>query len=235
MSKISEIFYSLQGEGAYLGVPSVFVRFSGCNLRCTWCDTPFASWEAEGDDKELFEILENIKKFPDFAHVVLTGGEPMLFPVIVELIDVLKEMGRTVTIETAGTIYRETKADLISISPKLSHSTPDKTEYPKEAELHEKMRLKPSALEKFAADEEAGKNSVQLKIVLRDESDWKEIEDVRVHFPNLARENVSIMPECRSKDEMDILLPRLARLCMYKGFRLTSRLQVQIWGDKRGV
>ena len=159
----------------------------------------------------------------------------MLFPVIVELIEVLKEMGRTVTIETAGTVYRKTKADLISISPKLSHSTHDKKQFPKEAELHEKMRLKASALEKFAADEVAGVNSVQLKIVLRDESDWKEIEGVRVHFPKLARENISIMPECRSKDEMDILLPRLARLCMYKGFRLTSRLQVQIWGDKRGV
>ena len=72
--KIAEIFYSLQGEGTLAGVPSVFIRVSGCNLRCTWCDTPYASWNPQGTDLPLSAILEEVGKHPA-RHVVLTGGE----------------------------------------------------------------------------------------------------------------------------------------------------------------
>src|SRR3954467_1139772 len=83
--KISEIFYSIQGEGKLLGIPSVFVRVSGCNLRCTWCDTPYASWDAGNPnacDRDLCtqEILNEIHNLaPNATHIVLTGGEPMMF------------------------------------------------------------------------------------------------------------------------------------------------------------
>src|ERR1700688_359369 len=73
--KIAEIFYSIQGEGSLIGVPSVFVRTSGCNLRCVWCDTPYTSWKPEGDERSLDEILEQVTAFPA-RHVVVTGGEP---------------------------------------------------------------------------------------------------------------------------------------------------------------
>src|SRR5690349_23450018 len=98
--KIAEIFHSLQGEGSLVGVPSVFVRTSGCNLRCTWCDTPYTSWHPEGDDWSVERILEAVQGF-GAAHVVVTGGEPMMAPAIVPLTAALREMGLHITIETA--------------------------------------------------------------------------------------------------------------------------------------
>ena len=70
--KISELFHSIQGEGKLTGVPSVFVRASGCNLRCTWCDTPYASWKPEGDDVPVSEIVRRVSEFKT-QHVVVTG------------------------------------------------------------------------------------------------------------------------------------------------------------------
>ena len=80
--KLSELFYSIQGEGKLVGVPSVFVRASGCNLRCVWCDTPYASWEPEGAEMSVDEIVSRVRHF-GADHVVLTGGEPMIMMDIV--------------------------------------------------------------------------------------------------------------------------------------------------------
>ena len=77
--KIAELFYSIQGEGLLLGVPSIFVRTTGCNLRCHYCDTPFTSWHPEGEEMSLAQILDAVKQYPA-RHVVITGGEPMLLP-----------------------------------------------------------------------------------------------------------------------------------------------------------
>ena len=76
---ISEIFYSLQGEGELTGVPSVFVRTSGCNLRCHWCDTPFTSWEPVGEQRSVAEVAAAVASLGR-QHVVITGGEPLLLP-----------------------------------------------------------------------------------------------------------------------------------------------------------
>src|SRR5450432_1848314 len=122
---ISEIFYSLQGEGELTGVPSVFVRTSGCNLRCNWCDTPYASWNPEGETISVSEILARIQNYPTH-HVVLTGGEPMIAKEMPELAAAIEELGHHITIETAGTIAPNGVAcDLASLSPKLKNSTPD--------------------------------------------------------------------------------------------------------------
>ena len=75
--KIAEIFYSVQGEGKLAGVPSVFVRTSGCNLRCVWCDTPYASWNPIGDEMPVAEIVSRVLRF-GARHVVITGGELMI-------------------------------------------------------------------------------------------------------------------------------------------------------------
>src|SRR5690348_5579341 len=77
--KIAELFYSIQGEGSLVGVPSVFVRTSGCNLRCRWCDTPYTSWQPEGTDWTIERILDEVNAYPA-RHVVVTGGEPMIAP-----------------------------------------------------------------------------------------------------------------------------------------------------------
>src|SRR5436189_374600 len=101
--RLAEIFHSIQGEGKFSGVPSVFIRTSGCNLRCTWCDTPYASWNPEGGELEVTAILEKVRAF-GARHVVVTGGEPMVARGIHELLAALREDGRRITIETAATI-----------------------------------------------------------------------------------------------------------------------------------
>ena len=100
---ISEIFYSLQGEGMLAGVPSVFVRTSGCNLRCNWCDTPYASWNPEGTPKTVAQIVAEIESHPA-RHVVLTGGEPMIAKDVRLLAAAIKDLGHHLTIETAATV-----------------------------------------------------------------------------------------------------------------------------------
>ena len=123
MIRISEIFYSVQGEGILAGVPSVFVRVSGCNLRCSWCDTPYASWNPEGQERSVESIVETVRGFgADYA--VITGGEPMIFPDVVALSHGLTSSGMHITIETAGTVFQPVACDLMSISPKLGNSTP---------------------------------------------------------------------------------------------------------------
>jgi 7-carboxy-7-deazaguanine synthase len=147
---ISEIFYSIQGEGELTGVPSVFVRTSGCNLRCRWCDTKYASWEPEGRDMSLPDIVLEVTKFPA-AHVVLTGGEPMVAKGIRELAKYLRAAGKHITIETAGTVAPNGIAcDLASLSPKLAHSTPKLGEIEDGwRERHENTRLRPDVLREW--------------------------------------------------------------------------------------
>ena len=126
---ISEIFYSIQGGGKYTGHPSVFIRTSGCNLRCSWCDTPYASWYPEGDQMTIQEIIDKIinEKWGDVRHVVITGGEPMIQKEMPQLVDRLKACGNFITIETAGTVWNEyVRPNLWSISPKGNNSIPDK-------------------------------------------------------------------------------------------------------------
>ena len=121
---ISEIFYSLQGEGALSGVPSVFVRTSGCNLRCAWCDTPYASWNPEGTTMRVDNIVAAVQSHRTARHVVLTGGEPMIAKEIRELAAALKELGYHITIETAATVAPEAVAcDLASIRRRRGRST----------------------------------------------------------------------------------------------------------------
>src|SRR5579875_4076192 len=97
LMKISEIFYSIQGEGMLLGVPSVFVRTSGCNLRCTWCDTPYTSWNPEGEQFTVKQVVEKVAQFPA-SHVVVTGGEPMIAPEIGALTSALHDRQMHITI-----------------------------------------------------------------------------------------------------------------------------------------
>src|ERR1051325_4341762 len=121
--RVAEIFHSIQGEGRLAGVPSVFIRTSGCNLRCVWCDTPYTSWEPEGEEKSLDDIIVEAKSYPT-RHAVLTGGEPLIAPEIEALSERLKAENFHITIETAATVFKPVRCDLMSLSPKLANSTP---------------------------------------------------------------------------------------------------------------
>src|SRR5689334_23048377 len=114
--KVAEIFCSIQGEGLLAGVPSVFVRTSGCNLRCHWCDSDYTSWRVEGEDLSVDEVLDRVAAFP-VRHAVVTGGEPMIAPDIQELCAALRQRGYSITIETAATVFKPVECDLASLSP----------------------------------------------------------------------------------------------------------------------
>src|SRR5579872_1902575 len=143
--RIAEIYRSLQGEGRLTGVESIFVRASGCNLRCRYCDTPYASWTPEGDHLSVEEILAQIDAAAIGSaepprHVVITGGEPMLFAELVPFCAELRRRAMHVTIETAGTRYQPVECDLMAVSPKLSNSTPCADEAPEWIDRHERTR-----------------------------------------------------------------------------------------------
>ena len=118
---ISETFTSRQGEGVLTGTPSFFIRTTGCNLRCWFCDTPYASWEPKGTHTSVEQLVDQAKQ-SGVQHVVLTGGEPLLSRFVAPLASRLRKEGFHLTIETAGTVDRAVEADLMSISPKFSSS-----------------------------------------------------------------------------------------------------------------
>ena len=123
--RISEIFHSLQGEGILAGVPSVFVRTSGCNLRCWYCDTPYTSWAPEGVEMSVAAVAEAVLRHRT-RHVVVTGGEPLLAPDLPELLARLADAGRHITVETAATVFRPIHCDLASLAqnfPTVRHAT----------------------------------------------------------------------------------------------------------------
>lgn len=227
--RIAETFASIQGEGIWAGIPSTFVRVSGCNLRCVWCDTPYASWSPEGPTVTVADLVVQVERY-GVRHVVLTGGEPMLFDPIEDLAGRLHEAGHKITIETAGTVYRELPCDLMSISPKLANSTP-----PPDsgwAERHEKTRLDREPLRKLL-----GRYDCQLKFVVDPDKgdDLGEIEELLKGLPPVEPDRVLIMPEGTDSETLHRRQRALVEPCMQRGWRLTPRLHVDLFGNKRGT
>ena len=224
------MFYSIQGEGKLAGLPSVFVRASGCNLRCTWCDTPYASWSPEGDDVSADQIMERVREHPA-RHVVLTGGEPMIMPDIGALSAALKAAGYHVTIETAATVYQPVELDLASLSPKLANSTPHDREGGRFARAHEQNRLNIPVIQRFI-DESP---DFQLKFVVARESDFQEIETILSQLHNWQPQDVLLMPEGIDVSVLDQRAGWVAELCKTKGFRFCPRLHIALYGNQRGT
>ena len=226
--KISEVFYSLQGEGSLVGVPSVFVRTSGCNLRCVWCDTPYTSWAPEGEDWSIGRILETVDPF-HATHVVVTGGEPMLAPQIGELTNQLRRRGLHITIETAGTVNTPVDCDLMSISPKLKNSTPISRVGGRWAQQHDRLRWQPNVMKELIAT-----YPYQLKFVIADPQDLAEVDQMR-EVLEAPRSQVLLMPEGSTAETIRQRALWLAEVCKEHGYRFSPRLHVDLWGDKRGV
>ncbi len=228
--RISEIFHSIQGEGKLAGVPSVFVRASGCNLRCHWCDTPYASWDAQGAERSVPEIVAEVGRF-GCRHVVVTGGEPLIFPDVVALCRDLRDDGHHITVETAATIHRELAVDLASLSPKLSNSTPRQREGGRFADAHEAARLNIPVIQAFID----GAADFQLKFVVSDESDLPEIHAILATLRGVESSDVLLMPEGTDAATLDARAPRIAEICKQTGFRFCPRLHVALYGNRRGT
>lgn len=228
---ISEIFHSLQGEGELAGVPSVFVRTSGCNLRCNWCDTPYASWRPEGTQLTVEEILAEVERHPA-RHVVLTGGEPMVAPEIHELAFQLQERSYHITIETAATVRPNGIAcDLASLSPKLAHSAPDARLDETWRKKHEELRWQPEIVAEWIA-----LGAYQLKFVVGAEADVAEVETMIAETGcAVPTHKVLLMPEGVTIEALRARAGWLAELCKMRGYRYAPRLQIELYGNKRGT
>jgi 7-carboxy-7-deazaguanine synthase len=228
--RISEIFHSIQGEGLLAGVPSIFIRTSGCNLRCDWCDTPYASWKPEGPEMSVSEILKKVSAW-SCNHIVVTGGEPMIALDLAELADALKKQGKHITIETAGTILPNgIPCDLASISPKLSNSTPSPERDPAWAKKHEATRLQPEVISEWIR-----KYPFQLKFVVSTENDLAEIKNLLSRLPPVPLDRILLMPEGIDVKALAARSPWLVEICKREGFRFCPRLHIELFGHTRGT
>jgi 7-carboxy-7-deazaguanine synthase len=227
--KIAEIYRSVQGEGFLTGTESSFVRASGCNLRCSYCDTPYASWEPEGEDLAVETILARLDEL-DCRHVVITGGEPMLFAEMIPLADGLRSRGRHITIETAGTLYLPLSCDLMSISPKLANSTPDASAGRGWTIRHERSRHVPDVIRRLVQE-----YPYQFKFVVSNVADCDEVERYLDSFPEIDRQQVMLMPMGIEREELERAARWLEPYCRQAGLQFCPRKHIEWFGLVRAT
>lgn len=207
--RICEIFNSIQGEGLTMGAPTVFVRAVGCNLRCSWCDTGY-SFEG-GTEMSVDEVLGEVG---DCFRVCLTGGEPMLQPDAVELMEKLVSEGIQVVLETNGSVdlSEVPKDPLVMISMDIKCPSSGMTD-----------RMLLSNLDLLSHKD-------QLKFVIKDEADLDfAVDFVRTHDPDT---NIIFGP-VGGTDRLEWLVQRV--LDEHLDIRVLPQLHKIIWGDRQGV
>lgn len=245
---------TVQGEGKLMGVPSLFIRLQGCNLRCVWrnaegevcrCDTAHSSFEKGEATRVSYEYIMSVVEanMGSMRHVVITGGEPFLQSAeLIPILDGLHNAGYHVTIETNGTIFDAEvvrRCDLLSISPKLSSSNPTAEKLSMIGlvpnvitEQHEKIAVNIDVLCKLID------HSVdyQLKFVVGNDNDEKLIKDeVLSHLPEINPSDVIVMPLGATAEEIALSDKSAIPMAIRNGWRYTPRLHVMLWGNKEGV
>lgn len=270
---------TLQGEGKLLGTPCIFIRTSGCNLRCSWigadgngspCDTPYSSHNPEKNMQTVGGVLATIEAYlkdTDIKHIVVSGGEPTIQrEALGELLEGLTKMGYHTTIETNGTIYTQKISkytNLVSISPKLSTSTPWKEnlkntgiEYSEKwANRHERLRINIDSIQRyiddcyFCVEHPHHKNvyvpdytnkipgkDFQLKFVVSKPQDFEEIKnDILHHLAGVKPSDVCIMPEGVDSESLATRTQWASEMAIKYGYSFTPRLHIMMWGNNRYV
>jgi 7-carboxy-7-deazaguanine synthase len=226
---IAEIYKSIQGEGLLTGEESVFLRVSGCNLRCWFCDTPYASWSPEGEDLSVDEIVRQVRAF-QCRHVVITGGEPMLFAELIPLTERLAADGCHLTIETAGTLSLPVVCDLMSISPKMSNSTPSLEIAGRWHERHDRTRHAPDVIRHLTTS-----YPYQMKFVIDVPEDCQEVEEYLRDFPTIDRRRVLLMPQGTDPEQLATTAIWLEPYCLQNGLRFCPRRHIEWFGLTRGT
>jgi 7-carboxy-7-deazaguanine synthase len=217
--RLSEVFYSIQGEGATAGLPAVFVRLPGCPVGCIGCDTKY-SWDSEaGRATDLDALLEEASGFP-CRRVVITGGEPLESSFFAPLACALGSRGFAIEVETSGTLPPPAELDRAiqwNVSLKLAGSGVD-----------EAKRIRPDAIRAFLSRE------VWWKFVVTDDGDLGEVLRLAERFA-LPRERVLLQPEAVRREDLLERSQWVVEACKRHGFRFSPRLHVLLWGAKRGV
>ena len=241
---INEMYTCLQGEGKLLGIPHILIRVSGCRLRCqfadSFCDTPYSSWSPEKGSFTYQDVREFYQKHSHINHTMITGGGPTLHPeMLQELCKIGKEYYQTITIETEGSEYVSTMADLISLSPKLSNSTPrpgtimpytGKVVTEKDKVRHEKWRCNYEAMAQLIENHP----DYQLKPVISSEEDLEEVKELQ-RILGVPNHMVYLMPEGVEQSQLNERRKWLTELCVREGYNFTDRLHIITYGDERGV
>lgn len=236
---VSEVFYSIQGEGITTGYPSVFVRLGGCNLMCGGMGTQFdgelhngATWRCDTIEvwmkalsKSLDEICgeEEHRAFKNGAHVIITGGEPMMQQDgVEEFINYLRELYPNiyVEIETNGTIIPSERLQALvnqwNCSPKLSNSG-----------NHKNQSYNPFTISIL------NKLNTQFKFVITTENDWLEVKDL--YLPLIDKSKIWLMPSGENQELLNQSKQAVADLVKYNYLKFTNRLHIEIWNKKTGV
>ena len=208
--RINEIFYSIQGESSRIGMPTVFVRLTGCPMRCTYCDTAYAFHD--GQQKEIKEIIQEIKKF-DTNYVTVTGGEPLAQKNCIDLMNQLCELGYQVSLETGGAL------DIKDVHSKVKIILDVKT--PKSNE--DKNNFWPNLANIKPNDE--------IKFVIQDYEDFSWSMDIIEKY-QLNQSQILFSPVYKA-----LANEQLAEWILKH--QLNVRLQLQLhkilWGEKKGV
>jgi len=227
---IAETFYSIQGEGTLTGVPSVFIRTAGCNLHCRWCDSKYALRQDQGFERTIDSLVEEVDHYPT-RFCVITGGEPMLARDIHTLAKRLVDAGKHVTIETAATIPpRGIICSLVSLSPKLSNSTPSADVSSASRRRHEMQRLQPDVIRDWIDGYD-----YHLKFVICSSSDIEEMINLLNSLNrSIAPEKVLLMPEGVDASAHTTSTDIVAAACKENGFRFCDRLHIRLYGNQKG-
>lgn len=215
--RVAEVFASLQGEGVTAGLPSVFIRLQGCSVGCVWCDTKY-SWDpAKGEARDLQTLLEEVAAI-SIRNIVVTGGEPLESPLFIPLVSVLKAQGYRVEVETAGVLAPpDLSVDQWNVSLKLAHSG-----------VPESRRVSPHAVRAFVARE------AWFKFVVAQPGDMAEVLELQERFA-LPHDRILLMPEGIRSEELLERSRWVWEACRTHGFRFSPRLQILIWGARRGI
>ena len=227
--KVVEIYKSVQGEGLLSGTESVFLRTSGCNLRCWFCDTPYTSWSPEGEELPVTEMVDRITSF-DCGHIVLTGGEPLLHAEMVPLCEALHRTDRHITVETAGTLYLPLTCDLMSISPKFSSSAPPTTNESNWHLRHEETRHVPNVIRQLIRE-----HVYQIKFVIHSLQDCEAAEDYLRELVEIDRQRVLMMPQGTDRKQLAQVTDWLEPYCEQNQLIFCPRHQIEWFGMVRGT
>ena len=234
---IAETFYSIQGEGKFIGIPTFFIRTSGCNLRCEWrdvgtsevtrCDTPYTSWNPVGTHESVDELVLHKVMVTNAEYVDITGGEPFLQKELPELASALVSRSYHVSVETNGTIFKELPAEVyMSISPTLNNSVPMGSRY--EA-MHRQAMRNDDAM-RILMD----RHDYQFKFVIAEQQDIDDVELLRLAL-RIPPEKIYLMPEGIDSETIRARSEWIVELCKVHGFNFSDRLHIHLWGNRRGV